>query len=101
MEIPYEIKDGRTRIDVIPARIVEKDIPAVTKQVARRVVKAPSYTADHIIPSGTKKIATVRVEVKPARFILRDANRKIIREFESRVEFEAFQVNSIDKSSKE
>ena len=98
---PYEIKDGKTRIDVIPARVVEKDMPAITKQVTRRILKTPAHTTDRIIPSGTKTIATVRVEVKPARFILRDANKKVVHEFASREEFEDFQLRSLANSPEE
>ena len=54
-----------------------------------------------IIPSGTKTIATVRVEVKPARFILRDANKKVVHEFASREEFEDFQLRSLANSPEE
>jgi uncharacterized protein YggE len=49
-----------------PARVEERVIPAVTKQVSRRVVKTPASTVERIIPAVTKQ-QTRRVVKTPAR----------------------------------
>jgi len=91
--VPNEIKDGKTRMAIKPARTVERAIPAVTKQVTRRVIKTPASTQERIIPPGTRKEVNVRTLVAPQKFYLRDENGQIIREFESRDQFEKYQAN--------
>ena len=48
-----------------PARVVERIIPAVTKQETRRVVRQPASTVERAIPAVTKQV-TKRVVKTPA-----------------------------------
>ncbi len=54
-----------TRI-VEDAKVVERQIPAVTKEVKRRVVKTPAKLVEKVIPA-VKRMVTTRVIDKPAR----------------------------------
>jgi len=49
-----------------PARVEERIIPAVTKQISRRVVRTPASTQERVIPAVTKQ-ETRRVVKTPAR----------------------------------
>jgi len=98
--VPYEIKDGKTRVPVRPAQTVERVIPPKTQQVTRRVIKTPASTQERVIPPGTRKEVNVRTLVAPQKFYLRNSDSKIVREFESRDQFEKYQA-SLTTSVKE
>ena len=91
--VPYEIKDGKTRVPVKPAKIIEKVAPAVTKEVKRRVIKTPASTQERVVPPGTRKKVAVRTVVSPQKFYLRDDSGQVIREFDSRDAFETYKSN--------
>jgi Ca-activated chloride channel family protein len=91
--VPYEKKDGKTRVPVAPAKVVERAVPAVTKQVTRRVIKTPARVVEKIVPAGSERTVSVRTELSPQKFYLRDEDGKIIREFGSRDEFEKYKLN--------
>ena len=91
--MPYETRDGKTRVPIKPAEVKEKIIPPVTKQVSRRVIKTPAAMIERIIPPGTKREVEVRTEVSPQKFYLRDDDGNIVREFDSRDAFEKYKLN--------
>ena len=64
-----------------PAYTQERSVPAVTKQVTRRVLKSPASTQE------SRKL------IKPESYILRDNRGQIIREFASAEEYAAYQPN--------
>ena len=97
--VPYLKKDGKTRVPVEPAKVKERVVPAVTKQVSRRVVKIPARTQERVKPTVSKQM-TRQVLVSPQKFYLRDTDGKIVREFESRDQFEKYQA-SLTTSVKE
>lgn len=49
-----------------PAQVIEKQIPAVTKQVQRRIIKSPAKTIEKLIPAVIETVNR-RVIDKPAR----------------------------------
>ena len=64
--------------------VVERIIPAVTKQVTRRVVKTPASTQERVIPAITKEV-TVRVKTEggtykdvTTTFVIQEASTELI-----------------------
>lgn len=78
-----------------PQRTVERAVPAITKQETRRVIKTPAATAERVIREGEPIAQQVerRVETKPQRYILRDEQGQIIREFANAEEYANYQPN--------
>jgi len=66
--VPAVTKQITRRVVDVPARTQERVIPAVTQQIQRRVVKAPASTQERVIPAVTK-METRRVIKTPARTI--------------------------------
>ena len=71
-----------------PAQTIERAIPSVTKQETRRVVKTPASTIERAVPAITKQVL-----VTPPKYILRDDDGNVVREFKSRDAFEKYQAN--------
>ncbi|MEP3654794.1 MAG: von Willebrand factor type A domain-containing protein [Litorimonas sp.] len=92
--VPYEKRDGKTRVPVTPGRVIEKEIPAVTKQVERRVIRRTSTPIERTVPAGAKRKVQVRTEISPQKFYLRDDDGNIVREFDSRDAFEKYKLNT-------
>lgn len=67
-KVPAVTKQITRRVVDVPARTVEKAVPAVTKQVSRRVIKTPASTRERIIPAVTKMETRRRIKT-PARTI--------------------------------
>ncbi|MEP6341716.1 MAG: VWA domain-containing protein [Maricaulaceae bacterium] len=93
--VPYEKRDGKTRVPVTTAKVTERVVPAVTKQVSRRVIKTPAASFERIVPAGTTVEVAVRTVVTPEKFYLRDEEGNVIREFENRDEFEQYKLNQV------
>lgn len=77
-----------------PARTAERAIPSKTSTFTRRVVKTPESTVEVTVPVGSKKNVLVATEVSPPKFILRDDDGVIVREFDSRDAFEKYKLNT-------
>ena len=90
--VPFEKKDGKTRVPVKPSTVIERTIPPVTKEVSRRVIKTPASTQERTVPNVGKTI-TRRVMVKPQKYVLRDDDGNVVREFENRDAFEKYKSN--------
>jgi len=65
-------------------RVVERVIPAVTKQVTRRIIKSPASSVERVIPAITKQV-TVRVKTENGSyknvtktFVIQEASTEII-----------------------
>ena len=71
---------------------MERVVPAVTKQVERRVIKTPARTQEKVIPGVTKEVQVKKL-VRPQTFYLRNEDGKIVREFASLDEFEQYKSN--------
>ena len=71
-----------------PAQTLERAIPSVTRQETRRVVKTPASTIERAVPAITKQVL-----VRTPKYILRDDDGTIVREFESRDAFEIYKAN--------
>ena len=100
----------------VPARTVERSIPAVTKTETRRVVKTPASTREKIVPNIIKDGRT-RIQISPGnvtekivtpgqtqeitrrvpkgdpKYVLKDEHGSIIRVFDSQEAFEKFATN--------
>jgi len=90
--VPFEIKDGKTRVVSKPASVQERVIPAVPKEVTRRVIKTPARTVERTIPAVTKQVE-VKVISPQQKYILRDDDGNVVREFENRDAFEKYKSN--------
>ena len=90
--VPNIIKDGKTRIQIKPPQTREKIVPPVTKEVTRRVIKTPAQTRERVKSAEPQQV-TRQVIVTPPKFYLRDEDGRVIREFESRDQFERYQAN--------
>lgn len=60
--IPAVTKQVTRRVVKTPARVTEKMIPAKTMQITREVVKTPASTQERIIPSVTKMETRRRIK---------------------------------------
>jgi hypothetical protein len=66
-----------------PARAIVQEVPAVTKQVSRRVVKTPSRVVKRSVPVMCNLPQTRRVISEKAAYIIRNASGEEIERFES------------------
>ena len=66
--IPAVTKQVNRRVVKTPARVTERVIPAVTQQIQRRVVKTPASTQEKVVPAVIK-METRRVIKTPASTI--------------------------------
>ncbi len=71
--VPAVTKNIQRRVVKTPARTVEKVVPAVTKMETRRVIKTPASTTERVIPAVTKQI-TRRVLKTPSQTITQGRN---------------------------
>ena len=90
--VPYEKKDGKTRVVITPPKTMERAVPAITKQVEHRVIKTPASTQEKVIPGVTKEVQVKKL-VRPQTFYLRNEDGKVVREFASLDEFEHYKSN--------
>ena len=89
--VPFEKRNGKTRLVVKAASVQERVIPPVTQQMERRVIKQPAIAIERAVPAVTK---TVEVQViAPQSIVLRDEDGKVVREFKSRDAFEAYKAH--------
>jgi len=66
--VPAVTKQVTRRVVDTPARTIERAIPAVTKQEKRRVVKTPASTTERVIPAVTQMVTRRRIKT-PARTV--------------------------------
>jgi len=66
--IPAVTKQVNRRVVKTPARTVERVVPAVTQQIQKRVIKTPASTQERVVPPVTK-METRRVVKVPAQTI--------------------------------
>ncbi len=79
-----------------PASIQERTVPAVTRSVTRRVLKPGTGTTEISVPKDGEAVTheiKKRVETSPRRWVIRDPEGTIIREFKSADEFAKFTNN--------
>ena len=75
-----------------PARTQERAIPAITKQVTRRVLKTPARTAERV-KSAVPRTVQRQALITPPKYYLRDENGQVVREFANRDAFEIYKAN--------
>ena len=90
--VPNVIKDGRTRVQKTAGRTIERPRPPVTKMETRRKVKVPAVTEQRMMPATTKEV-TRRKQTRAQRYVIRNRDGKIVREFASQDEFAKYQNN--------
>lgn len=73
----YDI-DGTT---LKPAKAILKEIPAVTKEVTRRIVKIPPKVVKRIVPILDGELTT-RKKIKAQTFIIRDNTGKTLKRYD-------------------
>lgn len=80
--VTNEIRNGRTRIMVKEPTLITKIIPALTREVERKVIKVAGGPRERVIPAGVREI-TCRFVEKPEYYLVRDTTGEIIQKLES------------------
>jgi len=87
--VPNIIKDGKTKIALSPLEVSIVKVPAVTQQMARRVVKITGPSMERTLPAGEREL-TCRILKTPEHYIIRDREGVIVQRFDTPEAFEAF-----------
>lgn len=93
--IPATYKMIQEQVVVQEKSVEQVTIPAVLEKVTETVVVSEAYVEKITIPAETK-VTAKRVEIAPARLVLKNQNGKIIHIFASEPELQDFVNNPLD-----
>jgi len=83
------IRDGRTYMVISPARVIEKNEPALRYSTLRRVVDIPAHSIERVLDEPLYKWVPKARLPEFNSLILRDRSGKLVASFETRESFEA------------